>query len=324
MPDPATWQRWLVENLLRGVEPAALLALLTAEGVPAAEVQQALATLPAQPAYQAAARLAHAVARSRSLDARARKLAAYRDPPDGVPRRAGLTTRAFYREHVATNLPVVLTDACAAWPAVGRWSPAYLRERVGPATVRVMAGRDADPRYHQHQEENWQEMSMAAYSALVERAGSSNDFYMVASNRNLERTDLLPLQADLRPLPAVMDPGSAPSTMHMWFGPADTRTPLHRDMHPVLLCQVYGRKRLWLIQPREMALILAEEGFYAPLNCEAPDFARFPDLPPTSILEVELAPGEALYIPWDWWHQARALEPSISVALDAFRRPEDV
>ncbi len=318
------WRLWLAENLLRGVAPEHLCEVLAGQGLSATAVQAELAALVAHPAYRVARRLAHAVARSQSLDARARKLAVYTGLPPGIPRRANLSVEAFYREHVAPNTPVVLPDALAAWPALGTWSPAYFRARVGEARVRVMTGRDADPRYHQNQETNWVEMAMAAYADRVEAVGVSNDFYMVASNRNLARPELAPLMADLAPMPAVVEPTLTADRCQMWFGPAGTRTPLHRDTHPVLLCQVLGRKVFHLVQPREMALVLHEEGYYAPLDLEAPDLACFPDFADAEVLTVELGPGDALYIPWNWWHQARALDVSISVTLDQFRRPEDI
>ena len=39
------------------------------------------------------------------------------------------------------------------------------------------------------------------------------------------------------------------------------------------------------------------------------------------VLELTLAAGEALFIPAGYWHQVRALDVSISLALNGFCRP---
>jgi ribosomal protein L16 Arg81 hydroxylase len=40
-------------------------------------------------------------------------------------------------------------------------------------------------------------------------------------------------------------------------------------------------------------------------------------------LVVELAPGDAVFLPTGWWHQVVALEASISVSRGAFRWPSN-
>ena len=47
------------------------------------------------------------------------------------------TPLQFYREHVAQSRPAILTGALGGWPAVERWTNAYLRERIGHLLVSV-------------------------------------------------------------------------------------------------------------------------------------------------------------------------------------------
>jgi hypothetical protein len=43
----------------------------------------------------------------------------------------------FLRSHVATNTPVIIKGAAAAWPATAKWNAAYLSHAMGAAAVKV-------------------------------------------------------------------------------------------------------------------------------------------------------------------------------------------
>lgn len=42
-----------------------------------------------------------------------------------IEKRAGVAPTEFYREYVLPRRPVVLTDALAGWPALGKWTPEF-------------------------------------------------------------------------------------------------------------------------------------------------------------------------------------------------------
>src|SRR3712207_5711244 len=56
---------------------------------------------------------------------------------EGIDRRSGLTAEQFTAEYADPLKPVILTDAIAHWPALGKWSPAFFRERYGDLRVEV-------------------------------------------------------------------------------------------------------------------------------------------------------------------------------------------
>lgn len=47
------------------------------------------------------------------------------------------------------------------------------------------------------------------------------------------------------------------------------------------------------------------------------DLAKFPLFAQATPVTFTIGPGETLFIPCGWWHRARSLTPTISVALDA-------
>jgi ribosomal protein L16 Arg81 hydroxylase len=151
-------------------------------------------------------------------------------------------------------------------------------------------------------------------------AAETNDFYMIAQNRNLQKTALRELFEDVE-FPEYLNGQYAPFGSALWLGPAGTVTPLHHDTSSILFCQIYGRKRIVLVSPFETALLDAPRGVYSNFDCEAKKLA--PELARATRKVVELAPGETLFIPVAWWHHVRALEVSISLALNNFRLPND-
>jgi ribosomal protein L16 Arg81 hydroxylase len=52
---------------------------------------------------------------------------------------------------------------------------------------------------------------------------------------------------------------------------------------------------------------------YTSFDPEQLDYERFPLNREVTPLEVILAPGDALYLPPRWWHQARSLDVSASL-----------
>lgn len=59
-----------------------------------------------------------------------------------------------------------------------------------------------------------------------------------------------------------------------------------------------------------------EEGahWHSQVDWENPDFGRFPLFREVKLQETLLCPGEILFIPGNYWHSLRSLDPSISVS----------
>lgn len=92
----------------------------------------------------------------------------------------------------------------------------------------------------------------------------------------------------------------------------------HQDWPDNLACVLAGRRRFTLFPPDCVAdlyigpLDLTPAGQPVSLvDARAPDLQRFPRFAAAQARAqvVELAPGDALYIPSLWWHQVEALEP---------------
>jgi len=315
------WRAWVVDNALRGVDRTSLIRTLAENGVPAHLARAEVEALLASPALPACARLQRRVEQLELVGRLLRTLGRFGPGEGAIERRATVTGEEFFRHYLAASRPAVLTGLTEGWPARARWSPAYFKERFGDLEVEIMADREGHPACDRHSEAHRRTTRMADFIDRLGAAGRSNDIYMVAQNRALQRTRLREVLEDLAPPGDLFDPQRIGGGVSLWIGPAGTVTPLHHDTTNNLFCQMVGRKRFWLVSPLEAALLEGARGFYAGVRAE--EIRERPELAGVRVHEVELAAGEALFIPAGWWHEVTALDVSVSVSLLHFRRPND-
>lgn len=318
----ADFRAWVIENALAGVPRLTLIRTLIEGGVPPRLACAEVDALLASPALPVAAAF-HRRADQLELLARLLREAGLQDTRGGaIERRPTITADEFFDHHFARSRPVVLTAFLEDWPARARWSPEDFRARFGDVEIEIMDGRDADPEPDRNFEAHRRAVRLGDYVDRITTAGATNDAYMVAHNKALQRTALRALLDDLRPPADMFDPARIAGGVSLWLGPAGTRTPLHHDTTNNLFCQLHGRKRFQLVSPLETALLEGARGFYA--GVRADEIGATPGLSGITVHEVELGPGEALFLPAGWWHEVTALSVSISASVMHFRRPNDI
>ncbi|WP_233582549.1 cupin-like domain-containing protein [Corallococcus sp. CA053C] len=237
-----------------------------------------------------------------------------------VERRHRLDPAEFFTDYYRRNRPVVIEGLLEDWPALKRWTPAWMAERFGDERVEVMAGRDAQALPDFHADRLRREVSLRELLSRFEGA-PTNDMYLVARNSLLLRDAFRPLLEDLRAPEGYIHPDlDGPDRVHVWLGPAGTLSNLHHDHLNVLFCQVWGRKQVWLAPSWETPWMSNVRGFYSAVDVMAPDTARFPDFARVALHTVEVGPGDVLFLPVGWWHALRALDPSLSVTFVNFEQ----
>lgn len=307
-----SWRRWAVDNLLRGVGGSELVARLTEAGVPPVAAHRAVAELVHSPGLAAAREQR---TRARRAELVLELLSTLRTAAPEVTRQCHPSAEEFFERWWATATPVVFTDIVARWPAVQRWRLPELRARFGAVTVQACTGRADDARC----DANWRRYSQAIeLGAFIDRVLActepTNDLYLIANNRNTARPELATLWDDVVLPPGWFDEAKLATGSALWLGPGGTRTPLHHDTSNILFCQVVGTKRVTLCPPWASALLGRADGVYATVS---PQRARALAAP---VVEVELRPGDALFLPVGWWHEVLAHEASVSLAINAFAR----
>jgi hypothetical protein len=244
--------------------------------------------------------------------------------PASIPALRGVTRASFESEIRPAARPVVLEGLVSDWPLVraAGESPAALAQALKaldagrvPQIMEAPAASGGRLFYRDDLEGfNFTRQAVAigtVVDRLVELAGApaAPAIYL----ESLPAGAYLPTFAGTHVMP-LLDARVEP---RIWIGNA-VKINTHFDLVYNIACVVGGRRRFTLFPPDQLAnLYLAPLDFTpsgAPVSLAQltrPDFARFPRL--ASALEhaqqAELGPGDALFIPYGWWHHVESLTP---------------
>lgn len=111
--------------------------------------------------------------------------------------------------------------------------------------------------------------------------------------------------------------GARDAMVSLWLGNRG-RVAAHFDLPDNLACVVAGRRRFTLFPPEQVTNLYVGPLDFTPagqpislVDVAHPDLARFPRYAQAeaAALTAELLPGDAVFIPSQWWHAVEALEP---------------
>ena len=244
----------------------------------------------------------------------------------GIERRHDIDPQEFLERYYAMNRPVILTGEMKDWPALKLWTPGYLRAKVGSRMVEHQGDRNADPHFEMDKDAHRRIAPFDVFMDRITAGPTGNDAYITAYNSARNRDALSVLHEDLGLFEKLMDPDAADPHGMMWIGPAGTLTALHHDLTNNLIAQVVGRKRLLVLAASEVGRVYNDVRVFSritDLEVPAIDAAAFPRLAGARVYEVILEPGEAIFMPFAWWHQVRSLDFSVTLTFTNFRWPND-
>jgi ribosomal protein L16 Arg81 hydroxylase len=314
---PIEWRRWAAVALMKGAPLVEVLGTLGAQGFPEGDAIRYTASLYDDPAMDAGRWLAQQLQKAYSVLTMREQMRALSDEPLEIDRRTGVSQKEFLDRYYAQNQPVLMTDSCDRWPALSRWNPAYLVEKLGSTEVEVMAGRESDPDYEVNSDEHRFMMPFDEYVAKIESA-RGNDTYLTANNKLLATEAALPLWDDFSLDERYLAPDPARTHAFLWFGPAGTVTPLHHDSINVLFNQVDGWKHVILVPSLAIHRVYNTIAVYSAVDPLKPDLDQYPMFADAQQYHFDVGPGQTLFIPAGWWHHVEATEASISISFTNF------
>ena len=322
------WRRWVAENVLLRKEPLSIIEAMVRAGVDRATATWEVHAAIDHP-YIRAARQSQTSAASAAgkLDAKIQKrewvLECYRRTArqatthGKVPRMPKLSRQAFLDNYYALNRPVVMTGAMDDWPAMTCWTAEELKRRFGDRVVSVQANRDYDANYEQNSDKLRSEMRFGEFVDITETIGETNNYYITANNSETNTEALKDLWQDIIPFAEYLRDDPA-NRGFFWFGPKGTVTPLHHDLTNNFMAQVRGRKLVRLIAPYELPNLYNNRHCYSAVNLDKIDYDQFPLFRNVTVIDVEIGPGDLLFLPVGWWHHVRGLDTSITMTFTNF------
>lgn len=247
--------------------------------------------------------------------------------PRVIERKRGISPEEFLVQHYAANQPVILDSELAGWPALGRWTAAYLKDLIGPREIEVQADRSADPDFERNMTDHRRKMPFDQFIDRITQDGNGNgnDLYLTAYNSAANAAALEALHRDLGFLDKLLTRDGGAVHGMPWIGSANSFTPLHHDLTNNLLLQITGRKRVLLVAPEFTPQLYNDRHVYSRIRDlgEPGIVERYPALEGVHVHQVILEPGDALFIPLGWWHQVTALDFSVTFTHTNFHWPND-
>ena len=231
-----------------------------------------------------------------------------------------------FQEVVQGCQPTVIRGLVAQWPVLqaARTSPRALKDYLSAFDNRqqleVFFGDAAIAGKYYYNPGltgfNFERRSMPFLEALeaiavaVERPAGGRSVYM----GSVPTPDCLPGFAAANPMP-LLNPRTAP---RIWLGTA-SNVSSHYDTLDNLACVIAGRRRFTLYAPDLIGRLyvgpidntMAGQPVSLAASASAPNREAYPLFEEIrdQALQVELAPGDALYLPKLWWHQVESLAP---------------
>jgi len=239
-----------------------------------------------------------------------------------IPERRNVAAETFRSEIVPGNRPVVIRGLVGHWPAVleGRRSPqslcAYLRRFDRQRPVDTLVGSPSINGHFFYRED----MTGLNFERVKEPFGSALDRLLA----HLDESAPPALSIQSTPIPDYL-PGFdrehtlglvSSSKPRIWIGNA-VHVATHFDVASNVACVVAGRRRFTLFPPDQLPNLYVGPFDFTPsgqpvsmVALDNPDFDRYPRFRTAleNAQQAELEPGDALFIPFAWWHNVQSLD----------------
>lgn len=247
------------------------------------------------------------------------------EPPDPLE---------FYRDWISPNKPCIIRNALSHWPSLSRWTPEYLREKVGSKVISVAvtpngyADAVAGDRFVMPEE---RQMTFSSVLDIIQgKVQPGGVFYIQKQCSNLLE-ELPELTADVEPHIPWMSTavGRLPDAVNFWLGEASAVTSMHKDHYENLYCVLSGQKDFLLHPPTDRPFIPyglyqpavyhqrddgtfevldqteSEKVPWIPLDPLEPDMERFPQYRWARPIRCSVKAGEMLFLPSLWFHHVQ-------------------
>lgn len=228
-----------------------------------------------------------------------------------------------FNQYIIQNQPVIITGIANQWQAYSNWTPEGFNEIFGDLTVPLRASdNEIDVFFGEDREQK--NLRFSKYINLILNCDSVDKRPPYFGNILLNSPEIRPI---VEPIIQDFDfpnyfTDSSRNDFHLWIGAAEQKSTIHNDNYQNLNAQIYGEKAFLLFSPEQHQFLypvkIDQELWSSPIDPQNPDLVNYPLFDHTFCIKAILQPGEILFIPIFWWHQARAITTTINLNMWAF------
>lgn len=233
-------------------------------------------------------------------------------PIIAIDKRSRISRKELVNEYIKPGIPVVLTDAAAHWPAMGKFTPDFFKANYGQLTKEIKG----------------QTYTMAEIVDLIQQPVPGTPVpYPFCLDMEVAFPELL---QEVKP---EIDLGMPNRTLHpllsrmllkntvayeIFLGGKGSRFPyLHIDalyLH-TQITQLYGAKDFILYSPNQAAYLYptASNPKVSAVDAFRPDYEKHPLFQYAQPVRVTVEQGESILFPTGWWHTTEIDGPCISM-----------
>lgn len=244
--------------------------------------------------------------------------------PRPIAELTAATAEQFRHEIVPSARPAVLRGIARDWPLVSaaredpRKAMALLERSANANLAKVLrASPEEEGRFHYAKNDLQSfnfirgEGNVAGILAGLREQEASYRAFAIAAQA-MEAARFFPKFAETHPMQLV----PAAAAPRLWIGNAG-KVATHNDPTDNVAVVAAGRRRITLFPPDAEANLYMGPKHPTPagtpismVHVTAPDFDRYPLFAAAleSAQQAELSPGDAIFIPRDWFHHVEALD----------------
>ncbi len=251
-----------------------------------------------------------------------------------IDRVENLTKETFLNEYLLKNKPVVVTDAMTKWN-MSRFQPESLKKNFGVIPTQIYndlfdlqnlgtLGDYLDKNFNNPDGDCKEYIRWYTKLKNVDFLWSDDVFSQLEDSWNQpyflpDNSMLIPFKQGNEKINVTKE--SFPYK-GLFISGKGARTRLHRDPFNsnAILCQLYGKKQIFLFSPEQTPYVMNEHGF---VNVKSPDLSKFPDYNKAKPnYKLVLNPEEIILFPAGWFHDVTSITDSISVTWNFIHKSE--
>jgi len=307
-----SWKVWFAENLVRGNTEDYLANIMLDRGIALKDVLNEVKTVYASPTYLALKSL-HREKTKFAATLRSVQMMWEQNPMyEQIDVIEMPSKQEFFEKYWLTMRPVVIKNFTNDWDK-NVWSFEYMRNNFNNTDIEVMGNRDSEEEYELHMNNHKQKIKLHDLLDYFLSTDETNNLYITANNRLIEK--LPELYKAIGALPEFIKRPPNDGASFLWMGSKGSYTTMHQDVMGLVNVQIVGSKKWKIVSILDTPRVYNHVTIFSQLTNKNIDFEKFPLMKDVKIIETTVNEGDAIFMPFCWWHTVEALDKSISLSF---------